>query len=365
MIRFVCECGKQLQVREENAGKRVACPVCGRQQTVPAVGADAIQAVEEDIQPAAAGRPARPALAPDFEEEPTADAPTGTSGKATASLVLGICSLFCNILTGIPALILGLLALRDIGRSRERLGGRGLAIAGISTACAGTLLSCIGLIPTLLLVPAVQKAREAVVRVQSANNLKQMGLAMHNYNATYNTFPPSAIGDPLQPPKARKPRLSWRVALLPFVEEQILYNQFKLDEPWDGPNNIKLLTRMPKVYQLPNDDQTPPDHTHYQVFVGNGAAFEKTSGLPLGEFKDGISNTILIVEAAQAVPWTKPDDIAFDPNKPIAPRLSTHFRSGFNVLLADGSVRSLPANTPEATLKALITRDANDVVNWP
>jgi hypothetical protein len=193
-----------------------------------------------------------------------------------------------------------------------------------------------------------------------------MGLAMHNHNQTFGGLPAEACGGPNNPLAAEKPLLSWRVALLPFLEQDRLYRQFKLDEPWDGPNNIKLLNQMPMVYKLPGDDKTPPDHTHYRVFVGNGAAFEKTRGLRIpGDFPDGLSNTILVVEAAQAVPWTKPDDIPFNPGKPIAPLLSTYFRSGCNVVLADGAVRVLPASVPESTLKAAITRNGGDPFNWP
>jgi prepilin-type processing-associated H-X9-DG protein len=122
---------------------------------------------------------------------------------------------------------------------------------------------------------------------------------------------------------------------------------------------------MPKVYQIPGDDKTPADHTRYQVFVGNGAAFDKTQALHFMDFTDGLSNTILVIEAEKPVPWTKPEDIPYDPSKPIAPLLSSFFRGGCNVLMADGSVRTLPPNTPENTLHALITRNRGEVVNLP
>src|SRR5262249_13113875 len=152
MIRFVCECGKQLQAREDNAGKLVLCPACQRQLTVPAALASStgFQPEEPSVRPSAERRIQRdrPALSDEEElaaEEEMEDRPprqtTGSSGKATFSLVLGILSLFCNFLTGLPALILGILALRDIGRSRGRLAGHGLAIGGIVSACVGSLLS--------------------------------------------------------------------------------------------------------------------------------------------------------------------------------------------------------------------------------
>ncbi|HEY7423422.1 MAG TPA: DUF1559 domain-containing protein [Gemmataceae bacterium] len=376
MIRFICECGQQLQAREENAGTAVLCPACQRQLIVPAVSpaSTAVQPEEPAAQPSAEPRiqKDRPALPNEKElaaEEEMEDRPlqtAGNSGKATASLVLGILSVFCNVLTGLPGLIVGLLALRDIKRSQGRLGGHGLALAGVITACAGTLLSCAIFAPALLigmLLPAVQKVREAAERTQSQNNLKQMGLAMHNYNATNMRLPPAGVGDPNKPPEAQKPLLSWRVAILPFIEQQLLYQQFKLDEPWDSPNNIKLLDQMPRTYMLPGDNTTPPGHTHYQVFVGNGAAFDKTRGniIPR-DFPDGTSNTILIVEAEKAVPWTKPEDIDFDPSKSMMPLMSRRFRNVFHVGLVDGSVRAVTPALSETTFKAAITRKGGEIL---
>jgi hypothetical protein len=365
MIRFVCECGKQLQAREENAGQQAICPGCGRRQLIPSASAEAVRpadAAQPPAQSEARVQRARPTLSAQDEEEAADAQDVGLSGKATTSLVLGIASLFCNVLTGLPALIVGILALRDIGRSRKRLSGHGLAVAGIATACIGTLLSCMVfgmlLLPALLL-PAVQKVREAATRVQSQNNLKMMSLAMHNYHNTYGRFPAAAICA-----KNGKPLLSWRVALLPYLEQQQLYSQFKLDEPWDSPNNSKLLPLMPQVYKLPADTTTPADQTYYQVFVGNGAAFEKTRGLKIPDFLDGISNTILIVEAGQSVPWTKPDDLPYDPNRPLPP-LGGHFANGFNAASADGAVHFVPKDTPENTLRLLITRNDGRPVSFP
>jgi hypothetical protein len=234
-----------------------------------------------------------------------------------------------------------------------------MAIIGIVLGTLGTLCWPV---PYFMLTLGPGNIREAAAKQTSQNNLKQMALAMHNYNSAYGTFPPAGIGDMTQPEPQRKPKLSWRVAILPYIEQQNLYKQFNFNEPWDGPNNIKLLGQMPKIYKLPGDDKTKPDHTHYQVFVGNNAAFEKTRGLHMAAFQDGTSNTILIVEAEQAVPWTKPDDIDFDPSKPIMPLLSKHFSGGANAALADGTVRVLSKSLSENTLKNAVIRNDGNVL---
>src|SRR5262249_40256468 len=119
-----------------------------------------------------------------------------------------------------------------------------------------------------MFAPAVGKLKEGAVRAQSANNLKQIGLALHNYHDTMGNFPPAAIVD-----EQGNRLLSWRVAILPYIEQVELYKQFKLDEPWDSDHNKKLIAKMPKTYALPNK-MSKPGETHYRVFVGNGALFD-------------------------------------------------------------------------------------------
>jgi hypothetical protein len=288
--------------------------------------------------------------------------PTGTSGKAVAALVLGMLSLCLSFLTGIPAVILGVLSLNEIKRSRGRLGGQGFAIAGLVLGCVSLLL----LSPVMigLLVPAVQKVREAATRIQSANNLAQMALAMHNYSATENHLP-EAVPDPKL---AGRTKLSWRVALLPYLGQDNLYRQFHHDEPWDSPHNKTLLAQMPQVFALPNHPgESAQGLTYYRVFTGQRTPFPpgKLSHFP-ADFPDGLSNTILIVEAADPVPWTKPDELDYDPNKPL-PRLGKHFSQGTGVALGDGSVVFVPATVSEVTLRrAIDPADGQPLgADWP
>jgi hypothetical protein len=367
MIRFTCECGKLLQAREEQAGWSATCPACGRQQTIPDTST-AVQADQPERAPAATGvRKEGPGWAGDREAEAGTAGPAVNSGKAVASLVLGILS-FCGFLfTGIPAAVLGGLALGDIKRGRGRVKGQGLAVAGLVLGLLGTLLT----VPVLLmglLFPAVSKVREAAARAQSTNNLKIIALAMHNYHDTYGRLPSAGSrgqpGFPGRPP-GDKPLLSWRVAILPFIEQDQLYRQFHQNEPWDSPHNKALLPLIPREYLQPGEKPGPEGLTKYQVFVGRGTAFEDLpQGVRLTDFTDGTANTLLVVEAANGVPWTKPEDLPFDPNGPLPP-LGGQFRNVFLAAYADGSCKPVPRDTPEATLKALITRNGGELVTPP
>src|SRR5206468_8126418 len=138
----------------------------------------------------------------------------------------------------------------------------------------------------------VVKVRQAAAASRSINNLKQIAIAMHSYHDTYNGFPPAAVCD-----KTGKPLLSWRVLILPYVEQGELYKEFKLDEPWDSEHNKKLIAKMPNVYALPEVTPEKGTTTHYRVFVGNGAVFDYVKSCRLVEIPDGTSNTWMVATA--------------------------------------------------------------------
>jgi beta-lactamase regulating signal transducer with metallopeptidase domain len=217
------------------------------------------------------------------------------------------------------------------------------------------------------LAPAVTTARAAASRAQSINNLKQIGLAFHNYAQANNHFPPPVLTGGEQ----GKFPYSWRVALLPYLEHDALYRKYRFDEPWDGPHNRELIEQMPAVYSVSGGSGAPlsRSNTSYYVFSGPTTALgspwafgSKNSGpTTLAEITDGMSNTILAVEWDGNVPWTKPDDIPFDPNGPV-PALGGFWPEVFNVLMCDGSVRSLKKEIFANILKALITKAGGEVI---
>jgi prepilin-type processing-associated H-X9-DG protein len=188
---------------------------------------------------------------------------------------------------------------------------------------------------------AVTERRLAADRKPSQQNLMQLGLAIHNhYNAT-NKLVISGTGAKGEPIKNLKEKslLSWRVAMLPYLEQEDLYKQFKLDEAWDSEHNKKLIAKMPKLYAPVNGVKAPEGHTFYQMVIGPRAM---RPGFGIENIPDGTSNTIAVVEAAQPVVWTKPDDISV-PGEELPKDLLKKFggvcKHGFNVLMWDGSVR--------------------------
>lgn len=208
-----------------------------------------------------------------------------------------------------------------------------------------------------LLLPAVQASRAAARRMNSSNNLKQIMLAFHNYHDTYQGFPDPAIRD-----DEGKPLLSWRVAILPFIEQAELYEEFHLDEPWDSEHNAKLIPRMPAIFKHPGE-ATPPGETIYQAIVGENLALKPEGKTSLREITDGTSNTIAVVEvdAAHAVPWTKPTDIEIDLENPLA-AMGKALPQGFNAAFMDGSVRFIANQIDQTLFAAMLTRAGGEVV---
>jgi RNA polymerase sigma factor (sigma-70 family) len=189
-------------------------------------------------------------------------------------------------------------------------------------------------------------------RVQSMNNLKQIGLALHNHHSEHTRFPRN-ITD-----KQGETTLSWRVAILPYLEEVELYRQFRLDEPWDSAHNKQLLNKMPAVFRVPTQSRRATE-TFYQGFAGPGTMFEPDRRLRIPDVTDGTSNTIFVIEAGAPVPWTKPEDLPYHAKEPL-PKIGGALPHTINALFVDGSVHRLSEEFKEQALRAAITRNGGE-----
>ncbi len=233
--------------------------------------------------------------------------------------------------------------------------------AGLEMVSRGTIPGTsafgTGAVAAGLMVPAVQKVREASGRMQSSNNLKQIAVAMHNYSFTYGSFPPA-----YRAAKDERRLLSWRVLILPYIGQETLYGEFHLDEPWDSPHNKKLIERMPMTYRSPAS-AAGPGMTNYLTVRGPNTAFPGDKGVKIAEITDGTSNTIAVVEVpdARAVVWTRPDDFVFDERNALSGLLGLR-PGGFLAAFCDGSVRFVSGTVdPKALRNAFIRNDGNPV----
>jgi prepilin-type processing-associated H-X9-DG protein len=194
-------------------------------------------------------------------------------------------------------------------------------------------------------------------RTDCKNNLRQLALAMRNYHDTYRSFPPAYIAD-----KEGRPIHSWRVLLLPFLGCSALYEQYRFDEPWNGPHNRTLASVMPSVFRCPFDTG-PETTTSYVVVVGSKTIFPPNKTIAIKDITDGTSNTILLVEAADSgINWLEPRDMSYlEAVRGINPKsgwgISSHHDGGAQVALADGSVRFLSDETAVEQLRRMLERD--------
>jgi len=189
-------------------------------------------------------------------------------------------------------------------------------------------------------------------RVQAKNNLKQIGIALHNYHDVHGSFP--VAKNPQNPAGSQ---LSWRVHILPFLEQGPLYQQFKLNEPWNSPHNMRLINQMPDTYRRPGST-AGPGKTNYLGIDGPGGVMENGGGTKFRELIDGASNTVLVVEVEDraAVTWTKPEDYRYNRNDP--KRNLGGWDGGFHVLFCDGAVMFISEHfNPQELLKMFQMND--------
>jgi hypothetical protein len=229
-----------------------------------------------------------------------------------------------------------------------------IAVLALAPVALLVLVCCGGVLLGLAL-PAVNAARETARRMECANNLKQISLAMLQYEQMYHSLPPAFVVD-----KNGRPMHSWRVLLLPYMDED-LYKEYHFDEPWDGPHNRALANRMPAIYHCPSAGPMG-SVTSYVVIVGPRTAFPGAKPAPASEINKDAASTILVVEAPRAgINWLEPRDlreeemhfkINGDPKNEIG---SFHVR-GANVSYCDASVHYFADSMDAKVLKQLIER---------
>ena len=235
-------------------------------------------------------------------------------------------------------------------------GGSGIVVAVV--ICLVLFLVCPGILIALLL-PAVFSARSAAQRMNSSNNLKQIGLAIHNYHDMYKAFPPAVVTD-----ANGQPLYSGRVLLLPFLEHAPLYEQFDKNQAWDSPANMAISQMNLPVFIDQSNPSPLPGETNYLFVTGPNTIFEAgRQGTNFADVTDGLSNTMMVVEAkGMGVRWAEPRDLTISGPTSLPPG---HHENVNLVLLADGSVHNVSQTTQPATIHAIATRNGGETNTLP
>ena len=264
-------------------------------------------------------------------------------------------TLFCCLPTGIVSIVYAsqVNSLLSVGafQKAQKAAGNAKMWAWISVG--------LGLVSAFfnvaLMLPAISSVRNTAKDLQSGNNLRMVSMAMHNYATVYHDQLPAAY----TVDEDGKPLHSWRVAILPYIEEEDLYKQIRLDEPWDSEWNKQFHDKCPKCFQNPNVELAP-DETTYAVVVGENTAFPGSKGMNLMAIEDGISNTGMLTERSP-VCWMDPNsDIPFEEaikgvnNSPNGIR--SYFVGRFTVVTCDGAVHKISDDVSGDFLRKLFDR---------
>lgn len=214
-----------------------------------------------------------------------------------------------------------------------------------------------------LLLPATQAAREAARRSACVNHMRQIGIALQNYHDTYQSFPPAYVAD-----ENGRPMHSWRVLILPFLEENELYEEYDFDEAWDGPNNRRLAELMPDIYGCPSAVE-PAGQTNYVAVVGDETMWTGANAVTMRDVLDGTAKTIAVVETTgSGINWLEPRDLTVDEavqgiNQPIGPGIASNHPGGVNVLFCDSHVIFLDESVRPDDIRALLTINGREDID--
>ena len=208
-----------------------------------------------------------------------------------------------------------------------------------------------GFAVAILLLKTPQQQSRHRVGPHCKNNLKQIALALHTYHDAFGTFPPAYIAD-----ENGRPMHSWRVLILPYLDETPLYKSYDFTKPWDAPENARVLNQMPEVFRCPSDEDAPANATSYAGVFGPGCVFNPVGPVRIRDIKNGTTNTLFVGEVFDAqIPWTKPQDIDVnrhpDVNRPGG--FGSHHEGGCQFATCDGAVRFLPQTTGVDDLRTM------------
>jgi hypothetical protein len=218
-----------------------------------------------------------------------------------------------------------------------------------------------------LLVPAFPHAGGTARRCQCMNNLKQIGLALHNYHDRHGCYPPAYTTD-----QSGRPLHGWRTLLLPHLERSDLYKKLRLDEPWDSQHN-RAVAKEDKgsllyTFRCPSEHRSRDTDTSYVMLVGPGTISNHGSCTKSEAITDGPANTVIVVEMARSgIPWMEPRDLNVEEMAPAindldAPCPRSEHPGLANALLADGVVKRIDEDIEPKLLRALMTIDGGEDV---
>ncbi|PHR93508.1 MAG: hypothetical protein COA78_32740 [Blastopirellula sp.] len=223
----------------------------------------------------------------------------------------------------------------------------------------------------MMLIPVHSGSRRHWIDYKCSRNLEQIGKALHNYHASHGSFPPAYLAD-----DSGKPMHSWRVLLLPFMNEQALYKQYNFNEPWDGPNNIQLLDQMPEVYACPTSHSHHQGCSSYVAVLGPKTVWPGAASTSFAEITDGTEATLMLVEINEScTPWLEPKDISYEKalmtfastdttkmNGHVRESYLSYYSRGHHALLADGRSCFVPYEVEPQILEAMLGKA--DLLLW-
>ena len=227
-------------------------------------------------------------------------------------------------------------------------------------------MALVATIAFIALFPAIGAARTMVYKRSCEANLIKIGMALRAYEDAHGTLPPAFIPD-----ASGKPMHSWRVLILPYLDEQGLYSRYDFNEAWDGPNNVQLISHMPDVYRCTADpDARALGETSYMVITGAATFFPDGKATSINNAQDDLTTSILVVETqVTGVTWLNPKDLKAERmqyvvNGSLGQELGSHHFEGAHVLLADGTVLFLDDATAADYIEGMATMSGNESIPW-